>query len=165
MSFKEKFNSFTKSRGFKNLLISLLSLVIAIFIFHAGMIVGYHKAGFSYRMGDNYLRTMEGPGRGMMGDMFRKDFSPAHGAVGKIVSVQFPTFVVLGPDNVEKVVRISSSTQIRKFRDVASTTDLAVDDAVVVLGSPNDTSEIEAKLIRIMPVAPNPVNPSVNPAR
>jgi hypothetical protein len=54
-------------------------------------------------------------------------------------------------DGNEKTITISTSTDIRKFKDSVKAEYLKIDDFVTVLGNPNDKAEVEAKLIRIMP--------------
>jgi hypothetical protein len=60
-------------------------------------------------------------------------------------------------------VLTNTDTQVRKFRDAAAVTDLKTDDFVVVIGSPDDSAEIVAKFIRILPpppTLPEPVSAS-----
>lgn len=128
----------------RKILVALLGLIAVLLIFKAGMLVGYHRAAFSYHFGDNYYRAF--------GD--RDDFPNAHGAVGRIIKVSLPTFVLIGPDNIEKTVLVKADTLIRHFRESASSTELQVDDNVVVLGRPNSESQIEAKFIRLLPPPP-----------
>lgn len=151
---------FLKSKTFKKILIGLGVFIIALFVFQAGIFVGYRKASFSYKWGDNYTRTFGGDnlrngGRimGMMGPWGpnSSDFSNAHGTIGNIVKIDLPAVVVLDQNKVEKIILISGNTQIRNQREAASSSDLKLDDTVVVIGSPNDKSQIEARLIRIMP--------------
>jgi len=133
-------------------------VLVALLVFQAGVFVGYRKASFSYGWGERYFRgfgererfTMPRGVGGMMRGGFPA-FSDAHGVVGRIVSIELPTFVVSGKDGVEKVVRIATTTAIHSMRDLATSTDLKADDTVVVFGTPNADSEIEAKLIRVMP--------------
>lgn len=130
----------------------ILGVVIAsLLVFQAGVFVGYRKARFAYRLGDNYYRTFGGPHHKMNDRFDPKAFFDAHGAAGKVVDITLPTMVIAGPDNVEKVVLIKNDTTVRHFRDTVNAKDLKQGDFVVVFGSPNDQSQIEARLIRIMP--------------
>lgn len=149
---------FIQSKKFKILLVVIGGVILILLSFQAGMFVGYRKTAFSYGFGDNYYRAFEGGrgGRGgmmggfmMMGDP--NSFPGSHGSVGQVVSVSLPTFVVQDRDGVEKVIRLSSDTSIVEFREKISEQNIKVGDFVVVVGSPNTSSEIEAKLIRIMP--------------
>lgn len=144
---------YIRSQSFKGVLTGVAITLVVLCVFQAGVFVGYRKASFTYHSGDNYYRTF-----GERHDTFnmpvRTGFVAAHGAVGKIVSITLPTFMVEGPDNVEKVVLIGTSTLIRRFDEQLQPTDLKADDFVVVLGEPNEEAQIEAKLIRIMPAPP-----------
>jgi hypothetical protein len=101
------------------------------------------------------------PGDQFMG-MNRGDFANSHGATGKIISIKLPAIVVADIDGTEKTITISTSTDIRKFRDTIKATDLKINDFITAIGDPDDNAEVEAKLIRIMP---DPVNmPFIGPA-
>lgn len=132
--------------------VCILGYVLAVLvIFQAGMFVGFKKAGFSFRTGEQYFRQMNGrPDDKFMG-MNRGDFSNLHGAAGKIVSINLPLIVVTDRDNVERTITVSTSTDIRKFRDSIKAEDLKVNDFITVIGDPNDNAQIDAKLIRVMP--------------
>ena len=126
--------------------------IVALLIFQAGVFVGYYKAAFSYRWGDNYLSMFGGHRKGSFMGMGRdEDFPAAHGTIGKIIKIDLSTLVIEAQDKTERVVAINDDTIIRRFRDTIKTSDLKTDDYVVVIGSPNDKSQIEAKLIRLMP--------------
>lgn len=146
---------FSRSKTFQGTLVGLGVAIVALLIFQAGMLVGYRKAAFSYRMGDNYYRAFGDRGPRPFQIPLRGGFSEAYSAIGKVMSINLPTFVVTGPDEVEKVILISESTQIRRFDRTIKASDLKVGDFTVTLGSPNDDSQIEAKLIRILPPPPN----------
>ncbi|MFA6430233.1 MAG: hypothetical protein WC229_00455 [Candidatus Paceibacterota bacterium] len=142
---------------FKNLKLRTIAyiiggLIIALIIFQAGMFVGFKKAGFAFRMGEQYFRQMKGGPEGfpMMG-IGRDDFGSSHGAIGKIVSIKLPSIVVTDRDGIEKTVVISTSTDIKRFKEVIKSEDLKINDFVTVIGSPDDKAQVEAKLIRIMP--------------
>lgn len=153
----EKIKSFLQTKNFKVLLGIVAGLIVLLFVFQAGMFIGFRKASFSYRFGDNYYRNFGGErgmaggeGNSMMG-IPRGGFSESHGGIGKVISVILPTFVVQGVDGIEKIIRINDGTVIMKLRDRIDSKNIVVDDFVTVIGTPNTASEIEAKLIRIMP--------------
>lgn len=91
--------NFFQSRAFKIAVSAIGGLLILLLVFKAGMLVGYRKAGFSFKYGDNYFknfggrmeknRMMRGFGdkdfmmRGF-GDM---DFMRAGGASGQILKI------------------------------------------------------------------------------
>jgi hypothetical protein len=91
--------------------------------------------------------------------MQRGDEINPHGAVGEIVSKNLPKIMVKGPNRAEEIVNINSDTSIRKFRNVASTNDLAIGEQVIVIGEPNSVGEIDAVMIRIMPLPPSTTTP------
>ena len=130
-------------------------VVVALIIFQAGMFVGFKKAEFSYRTGEQYFRQMNGRPDDLFMGMNRSDFENSHGAIGKIISINLPKIVVTDIDGIEKTITISTSTDIKKFKDSIKPEDLKINDFVTVIGNPTEKAEVEAKLIRIMP---NPAN-------
>jgi hypothetical protein len=141
---------FTSSKTFKRIIWGIGVLLVALVIFQAGVFVGFDKASFSFKGGDNYYRTFgSGPGPG-------GGFPGAYGVSGKIIKVSLPTVLVAGDDGVEKSILVSTSTLIRQLRQMLAPADLKVDDTVVIIGSPNNQSQIEAKFIRIIPSASAP---------
>ncbi len=137
----------------KKVLWSIGALIVFLVILNMGILIGYHKAGFSYRWGDSYYRAFgKHEGGMMMGFSQDRDFINTNGAIGKIVKIEPPTIVVQDRDGTEKIVTINNQTIIRRFRDAISPADLKIGDVVVVFGSPNDNSQVEATLIRILPM-------------
>ncbi len=142
-----------QSKKFKKIICALCIIIGILVVFQAGMMVGYHKAGSSYRFGENYYREFEGHHPKMIG-MPGENFPDAHGAIGKIVSITLPTIVIADPNNIEKVVLLKDETLIRHFRETINAANLKADDFIVVIGTPNEQGEIEAKLIRLLPPPP-----------
>ena len=70
---------------------------------------------------------------------------------GKIIKIELPTIIVMDKDNTEKVVLIKDDTKIQNKKQDIKNLDLKVDDFIVVIGSPDDQGQIEAKFIRLMP--------------
>jgi len=131
--------------------IIFLSLAFIV-VFMAGTHFGYDRAVFSSRVGENYYRMFDSNGPSMMNGLGGRDLPPGgHGAIGKIVRISLPTFVVAETRGGEQLVRIDTDTMIRRFRDNVTSADLKVGDMIVILGTPNDSGEVLAKLIRIMP--------------
>lgn len=129
-----------------------VGIVIGIvLIFSAGVSVGFRKASFGRAWGDNYERNfgMMPPGR--MG-LERDSFPNAHGAIGKIIKIELPTLIVQDKENTEKVILIGDDTRIQKMRESLKINELKINDFVVIIGSPNDKGQIEAKFIRLMPI-------------
>jgi len=132
-------------------------LALALFVFQAGIYVGYRKASYSYQWGDNYYRTFGERKGGLSGQMpgfEMMDPTNAHGITGKILNIDLPKMMIVDRDNIEKTVIFTDSTNVRKFRDVISPTDLVVGDIIIVIGDPDTEGTIQAKLVRIMPPPP-----------
>ncbi len=123
--------------------------------FGAGVMVGYHKARFSYAWGENYNRMFAGPRdgfmQGMMRDIDGRDFIDAHGVFGQIIKVEEHSLVLSGRDGLERIVTITPDTAIRLFRDSVPLANIHVNDTVVVVGTPDIDGHIQAQLIRLMP--------------
>lgn len=155
----EKIVGFFESKILVGVLYGIGIVIILILIFSAGVSVGFQKASFGRAWGENYERNF-----GMIGGMMQgrpglrgENFPNAHGAVGKIIKVELPTIIVQDKDNTEKVILIGNDIKIQKAKNDMKNTDLKINDFVVVIGSPNDQGQIEAKFIRIMPT-PNFLN-------
>ncbi len=141
-----------KDSKIKKIIHILGYIIVALVIFQGGMFVGFNKAGFSYRTGEQYFRQMNGrPDDKFMG-MNRGDFENSHGATGKIISIKLPSVIISDKNGIEKTIIFSTSTtNIMKFKNSVKVDDLKVNDFITVIGNPNDKAEVEAKLIRIMP--------------
>lgn len=126
------------------------ALILCAVIFHAGTVIGFRKATFSYRLGDNYHRIFVGRSRSEP-ELSSGSLSPSHGVSGKIVKVDLPELVIESYGNTERSVIVNDRTEVRKFREALKPQDLRVDDEVVVIGSPDDSGEMEARLIRLIP--------------
>jgi len=142
-----------QSKTVRNIIILIGVVVVAFSILFAGINIGEHKARFAGQFGDNFERNFIGPrgGMGMMGGFFDERLPGGHGAFGEILSIKLPQIVITGPDNLEKIVLISSSTVIRLFRENVRSSNLKVGDSVIIIGNPDAKGEIDARLIRIMP--------------
>jgi hypothetical protein len=139
----------TSPRGKKSMKL-LGGLIVLLVVFQAGVFVGFHKASIGFGFDEHAFRAYrEHFHRGPMG-MPLDDFPEAHGALGRVILVSLPTLIVEEKGNT-KIVRIGERTVVRRGHDKVSPTNIAPEDFVVVIGSPNDMSEIDAKFIRILP--------------
>ncbi len=145
---------FFQSKIFKALLIGLGLLIIVLLSFQAGLMVGFRKAGFSYRWEENYHRNFAGPKGGFMNELRGRDFIESSGVFGPIIKIDGDKVVIGGQGNVEKIVLVTDDTVIRRFQENLQLSDLEVDDPLVVIGEPNEAGQIVAKLIRVMPAPP-----------
>ena len=148
---KIKIKKFLDSKVFKTFVYVFGLILLASLVFQAGMIAGYRKASFSKDWKDNYNKNFGAPRRGPLG-MSPEDLPNAHGAIGRVIKKELPTIIVSDKDNLEKVVLIKNDTKIRQMKEDLKIDDLKIDDFVVVIGTPNKDGQVEAKLIRIMPL-------------
>jgi len=152
-------NKFLQSKLFKRIIIALAAAIIALLSFGVGVLVGYNKARFSYAWGENYDRNFGGPPHGIFGFLPGGDkFMNAHGTFGSILEVNLgsSTLSVKGQDNIEKTVFVSSTTTITENRGLIKLSDIKINDPIVVIGSPNNQGQIEARLIRVLSEPPQP---------
>lgn len=151
-------NKFLQSKKFKIIILGIAGLIILLLAFGAGKFVGFRKANFSYKWGENYHQNFAGPRGGFFKEFEKelegRNFINAHGVIGQIIKIDGSTIVIKGKDNVEKIVLVKENTVITRFRETIKSTDLKSDDYIVVIGEPNDSGQIEAKLIRVMPPPP-----------
>jgi len=138
----------------KWVIIGLAVFAVVILIFGAGLLVGGTKARFSYRWAESYHKNFGGPRGGFLGDWQKfpippGDFIEGHGSFGEIIKINNSDFVIKGQGDVEKVVVVTKDTIIEKGRKTIKKEELKIGNRVVVIGSPNEQGQIEAKLIRI----------------
>ena len=150
-----------ESKYFKVVAITGGIFLVALFSFALGVKVGFHKAAFSVRFGENYERNFLG------GDMrdgrpplpgFARMMGPGpddrgmrnpHGVAGEILSIASDTIVIKNRDNQESSLRIDDKTIINRAKQTLTVSDLATGDEIVVVGKPGDDGVILARLIRV----------------
>ncbi len=147
-------NKFFQSKAFRDITWGIAAFIILLLIFKAGEMVGIKKADFSCRWSDNYHRNFGGPKAGFLGGFGDRDFIEANGTFGQIIKIDGSTLVVKGRDDIEKIVIVKDATTIKGLQDTVKLSDLKVDDYIVTIGDPNDSGQIEAKLIRLLPTPP-----------
>ena len=155
-----KLSNFIKSKTAVAVIIMFFAVAVLLGAFSAGIAVGYRKARFSYAWGENYHRNFGGPKGGFIRnfsqDFMGKDFIGAHGTFGQIIEVKDSELAVRGKDSIEQIIKISDDTEIRRFKDIIQLKDLKTDEPIVEIGEPNDSGQIIAKFIRVMPF-PSPM--------
>lgn len=153
-----------QSKAFQITAWSLAGLAILLLVFSAGMMVGFKKADFSFRWGENYHRNFGGPQGGFMDDFRGADFMDAHGTAGQILKIDGNTLVIKGIDNVEKIVNVNENSTMRRNREDVTTSGLKIGDSVIVIGQPNEKGQIDAQFVRLIPPPPGqmpfPVQPT-----
>ncbi len=128
-------------------------IVLALLIFHAGVVFGSHRNSFG------------GPsGRPSMDRGFRPPFFPngfelprsfipnSHGAVGSITAITLPTLTMETREGTSKTIFVGTSTMIQSTKDTDAKT-LSVGNKIIVLGESDSQGRIDAKLIRILSIA------------
>lgn len=115
-------------------------LILLLLSFSLGYSIGHSRYIFIRNWDKNY-------GSNMM------DNINSHGAIGTVISVNLPTFVVQGNRQTEQVVVVSSSTLVRYMRQNGNATDIIPGRQVMVVGYPLDDGRIQASLIRILGLA------------
>ncbi len=142
-----------KSKPYLVAAFAVAIIAIIVLIFGAGMYVGFHKARFSYQWGENYHKNFGGPRGGFLRDFGGKDLIDANGVAGQIIKIDKSTIVVRGRDNVEKLITIKDDAVIKRFNETVKLSELKINDFIVVIGEPNNSGQIEAKFVRVMPQA------------
>ncbi len=178
---KNHIKNFTDSKKFNYFVYGLLLFIFTLFVFRAGVSVGYHKANFSYKWGDNYKKFFEMRGLGerrqegfetLFGGVSDRrgsvllqkgipenklkissadSFMNAHGMTGKILVLDLPNIIISDKDGIEKAIIVDEKTLIMHFREKITFEDLREGDDIIVLGSPSENGEVVAKIIRIIP--------------
>ncbi len=136
----------------KRIIFGLTKFVVLVLVFGAGVKVGTMKAMYSYRWAENYHKNFGGPRGGFLGDLRsfpQGDFINGHGVFGSIIKIDGNTIIAKDKDDVEKTILVSDSTIIQKGREKVKLSDLKVDEDIVIIGSPNEEGQVEAKLIRV----------------
>lgn len=147
----DQFKKLIASRPLRITLGILLALLLASFIFEGGVFVGYHRAAFRYEWNRNYFRGVNDPHSVWAPFSRGSELPMAHGALGQIVSVELPEVMIKGRQTPEQIIMIGPTTQIRRFHETATTTDLAPGQQVIIIGSPDTEGRIEASFVRILP--------------
>jgi hypothetical protein len=147
-----QFKKICLSVAIPKIIIVLAVLLVFLLVFQAGFAVGFRKAAFSFNWDKNYMTGGFDDPRSFMAPFMRDidDVNP-HGAVGEIISIRLPSILVKRSSGAEEVINIGPMTSIRNLRLVASTSDLALHKQVIVIGEANDSGQIDASLIRILP--------------
>ena len=132
--------------------------MVLLVVFGLGVNVGYRKAVFASRSGENYYHNFLGTApNGFSGPM---PMNP-HGIAGMIFDISSTTLSVRDPQGNEESVVVSGDTIIRETNETVSVSELAVGDQVAVIGEPNDQGQIRARFIRVFEVA-SPMAPAHN---
>jgi len=149
-----------KSRWLRLSVLILLALVFLLAAFWFGMAIGEKRADFRNHWSENYGKFFGEPRRGFFGELPGSGPGNPFGNAGTVLSVQGNAIVAKGSDNNEKTIVITSSTVITERSETVALSDIKPGDLIVAIGAPNESGQIDAKLIRIFPA---PLNGSLLP--
>jgi hypothetical protein len=143
-----------QSKISRGILYGVAIFLLLLTVFQAGVFVGVKKASFSGQYGDNYFRNFAQPRQEFMREFEGKNLTGGHGVFGAILKIDGQNIIIKGPNNLEKIIVTDEKTQIMNMQNPVKITELKTDDNLVVIGSPNESGQIEAKLIRMLPAPP-----------
>jgi len=147
-------NNILESKLFKAIVLSIATVIILVFVFGLGVFIGTKKAEFSFRWAEQYHRNFGGPKGGFFNDIAGRQFTDANGVFGEIIKIDDKTLTIKGKDNVEKIVLVGDEATIVFQKKNIKLSELKVGDGVVIIGEPDDSGRIQAKLIRVLPLPP-----------
>ncbi|HVZ75875.1 MAG TPA: hypothetical protein VG934_01225 [Candidatus Paceibacterota bacterium] len=129
----------------------IAALIVALLIFHAGMVVGYNRAFEFHGAPREFSVRMGGPiGWGPDISVPTSFIPEGHGIVGTIESGGYPVFTITAPDGDIVPVMIATTTVIRGPQGDASTSALVPERHIIILGDPDDAGRVNANFIRII---------------
>jgi hypothetical protein len=151
---EEKQNEKKGNDILKWIIVSLAVFLVIIMIFVLGTFVGANRAKFSYKWAENYHKNFSGPRQGFFNDwrrppIFPDNFIEGHGIFGEIIKINDNGFVIKDRGDIEKVVLIDEKTIIKDRMKNVGKDELKVGVRAVVIGSPDEQGQIQAKLIRV----------------
>jgi hypothetical protein len=114
-------------------------------VFHAGASWGERSA---------IERMRRGPGGPppFFGFLPHSFMPEGHGAIGIISSTSLPTFTMRSREDDMVTVVVSSSTVV-VGSSAHTSADLAPNQTVVIIGSPNNENMLQARVIRVLPAS------------
>jgi len=145
----------TKSKVFRKWGFGLGAALILVLTFACGVFVGLEKAEFSYQWGENYYRNFVGgmppavPGVPLTIRLpSDRDYMNAHGITGELIKIDGNTLIIKDDDGTEKNIIVNDQTLYAKNRQTIKLSDLKINDSLVVIGSPDNQGQMQAKFIR-----------------
>lgn len=139
--------------GATRLFLYVLGIVLVVLlIFHAGFVAGSRHRSYPGEGGLGF--RVHAPGFGEM--RLPRGFLPhGHGTVGTIQSISTSSITLQTRDGSSQTVLVSDKTLIRNSDGSASSSALTKGLPVIVLGTPDETGQISAELIRLLPPPPS----------
>lgn len=132
----------------KNVLWTLGIVIAFLLVFAIGAAVGYRRALFVSRFGENYYHNFYGMGN--MGPMGPMSIS-MHGVAGEVIDVESSSLSVQDPSGNERSVVVLPTTIIREGDGAIMLDAVEIGNGVTVIGGPNDEGQVEASFIRVFP--------------
>lgn len=133
-----RFTTYFASKWPRISLIALCGLIAVAVVFGAGFIAGRWSASPF----------------GLFGVFTRapREFTvrTGHGAIGTIQSIEGQRITIQSRDGKLATILVSSETRFDKNFEKIPFSDLKMNDQIVVIGSPNDSDEIKARLIGLV---------------
>jgi hypothetical protein len=132
-------------------------IILLLSSFSFGMYVGEKKEAFKYKWGENYGRFFGEPRQGFFpGKSGGIPIGPiggmnAFGNGGIVLKINGNMLAIKGDDGYEKIIAVTSSTVIRELNGDIALNAIKPGDAIVIIGDPNNSGQIQAKFIRVFP--------------
>lgn len=123
------------------------ALILLLLMFGAGNAIGYRRALFASRWGENYYRNFPGGFMGPMG-MGVGPFN-MHGVAGEVIDVSSSTISVKDLSGTEQSVALLPDTDVRGPEVRFGSGGITVGSWVTVIGAPNGQGQIQARFIRV----------------
>jgi hypothetical protein len=143
-----------QTKIFGIIILSITGLVILVFVFGLGIVVGTKRADFSFQWAEAYHKNFGGPAGGFFGNMMGDSFTNANGVFGQIIKIDGQSLTIKGGDGTEKIVIADDDVTIKFQTKNEKISDLKIGDNIVAIGEPNANGQIDAQLIRVMPSLP-----------
>lgn len=143
-----------ESRALKLAIVSMVVFIAFAFVFGCGIYIGTERANFAYKWAEQYHENFAGPEKGFMENVMDRKFTESSGVIGEIIKIGDNMITVRGNDNLEKNILISKNTKIVKQKNNVPSDKLKIGDIIVVIGEPTNKGQINAQLIRIVPIKP-----------
>ncbi len=132
----ERFRVFVANKWLRYGLIALGGLFVLTLVFGAGFVAGRWSASPFRALPLTARRDLT--------------FKSGHGAIGMIRAIEGQKITIQSRDGKLETVLVSNDTQFDKNFKKISYSDLKINDPIVVIGSPNEDGEIDARLVGLI---------------
>jgi hypothetical protein len=125
------------------------ALLLVLLIFHAGYVAGArHRFPRGGERGPEW--GFQAPGFGTV-RFPHGFFLPEHGAVGTVQTVSTSSLMIETREGGVQTVLLTGKTMFRNLDGSASSTVLGKGMQVIILGVPDESGQISAEVVRIIP--------------